>query len=106
MMYGYLKASGTVVQQKRVRRLLAEIDPVGTARRWGKTVSRRVYEVAGSNSLWHMDAHMKLIRLVFEIAKNFTKIFCIYFLYKKCNMYLAGLKVFTDFSPQSCDQIF
>lgn len=62
MMDSYLKARGIRVQRDRVRTTLSEVDPVGTALRWGKTVRRRTYKVPCSNSLWHMDAHMKLVR--------------------------------------------
>ena len=59
---GYLRGEGINVQRKRVRHTLTSVDPVGTAHRWGQTVSRRVYKVSMPNSLWHMDSHMKLIR--------------------------------------------
>ncbi|KAK4883438.1 hypothetical protein RN001_006757 [Aquatica leii] len=62
MMDGYLKSEGLVVQRDRIRNILAEIDPLGTAKRWSGTVKRRMYKVATPNSLWHMDAHMKLSR--------------------------------------------
>ncbi|XP_067653272.1 uncharacterized protein [Haliotis asinina] len=62
MMNGYLRSDGVCVQRSRVRTVLATGDPVGTATRWGRTVARRTYSVPSPNSLWHMDAHMKLNR--------------------------------------------
>jgi hypothetical protein len=62
MMSGYLQSEGVKVQRDRVRSALRVTDPVGTAKRWAKTVSRRVYQVQMPNSLWHVDSHMKLTR--------------------------------------------
>lgn len=62
MMCGYLKAVGITVQRARVRKLLNIIDPLGTGSRWSHTVKRRIYNVPCPNSLWHIDAHLKLIR--------------------------------------------
>ncbi|XP_071855034.1 uncharacterized protein [Apostichopus japonicus] len=62
MMRSYLRADGIRVQRRRVRSALELADPVGTAGRWGSSVSRRSYSVPGPNSLWHIDGHMKLIR--------------------------------------------
>lgn len=64
-MLGYLKAEGKIVQRRKVRNALADIDPLGTANRWSSAIHRRVYKVPTPNSLWHMDANLKLIRLVF-----------------------------------------
>ncbi|KAF5281735.1 hypothetical protein FQR65_LT14575 [Abscondita terminalis] len=55
------------VQRRKVRRILSNIDPVGTALRWSSTVNRRTYRVPTPNSLWHMDTHLKLIRWGFAI---------------------------------------
>lgn len=62
MMLGYLKAKIKTVQRSKVRRLLADIDPLGTACRWSSAIHRRAYKVPTPNSLWHMDANVKLIR--------------------------------------------
>eukprot|EP00057_Strongylocentrotus_purpuratus_P008238 XP_011662712.1 PREDICTED: uncharacterized protein LOC105437615 [Strongylocentrotus purpuratus] len=70
MMSGLLHAHGHTVQRTRVRKLLAEVDPPSAAERWGNGVSRRVYKVASPNSLWHMDGHMKLIRLWRDVYKD------------------------------------
>lgn len=57
-----MASAGIIVQRHRLRSALRDCDPTGTAERWGKTVSRRVYRVAMPNSLWHLDSHVKLIR--------------------------------------------
>lgn len=62
MMCGLLRNEGLYVQRKRVRIIFAEIDRVGTAVRWANAVQRRTYSVPTPNSLWHMDANLKLIR--------------------------------------------
>lgn len=51
-----------IIQRERVRTMLAEVDPVGTANRWAQTVKRRVYSVPTPNSLWHIDSNHKIIR--------------------------------------------
>lgn len=62
MMRAYLHAEGIVVQRRRVRETLKQIDPAAAAQRWGQTVARRTYYVPFPNSLWHIDGHMRLIR--------------------------------------------
>jgi hypothetical protein len=62
MMQGYLRAQGVCVQRDRLRRSLRRVDPLGSAIRWSRTVARRTYNVPTPNSLWHFDAHMKLVR--------------------------------------------
>jgi len=69
-MSGYLRASGLVVQRNRVRQSLNRIDPLGSACRWGRAVTRRTYSVPTPNSLWHLDSHMKLVRYVFSVSSS------------------------------------
>lgn len=61
-MSGYLRARGLVVARDRVRQSLRRIDPLSSAGRWSRAVTRRTYNVPTPNSLWHIDAHMKLVR--------------------------------------------
>ena len=51
-----------IVQRDRVGKLLAKVDPTGTARRWAQIIPRRTYSVPTPNSLWHIDTHHSLIR--------------------------------------------
>ncbi|KAF4115484.1 hypothetical protein G5714_002973 [Onychostoma macrolepis] len=57
-----LHAEGTIVQRRRVRASMLRIDPEGAAyRAMSHLLQRRVYRVAGPNSLWHIDGNHKLI---------------------------------------------
>ncbi|XP_029164944.1 uncharacterized protein LOC114936086 [Nylanderia fulva] len=67
MITAYLKVKGKIIQRQRVRRILAEIDPIGTACRWSNAIHRRTYKVPTPNSLRHIDANLKLIRWRFAI---------------------------------------
>lgn len=71
MMRGLLHARGLVVPRRKVREMMAPINPMATARRWSSAVSRRVYHVPYPNSLWHIDGNMRLIR--------YLKIYRMYF---------------------------
>ncbi|XP_031343056.1 uncharacterized protein LOC116170691 [Photinus pyralis] len=62
MMAGYLKSEGIVLQRQEIRNLLNNVNPLAAGKRWSRSIKRRVYKVPTPNSLWHMDAHMKLSR--------------------------------------------
>lgn len=62
MMHGILQKESGLVQRKRVRDSINRVSPVPVINRLSKTIKRRHYSVAMSNSLWHLDGHMKLIR--------------------------------------------
>ena len=51
MVYGYLQSIGLRIQQSRVRRSLAQVDPENSRLRWAMVVSRRAYAVRAPNSL-------------------------------------------------------
>lgn len=51
MITAYLKAKGKTVQRQKVRRILSEVDSIGTARRWNNAIHRRTYTVPTPNSL-------------------------------------------------------
>ena len=51
-----------ILQRDKCRRLLAEVDPIGTANRWAQGIQRRQYSVPTPNSLWHIDTHHRIIR--------------------------------------------
>ena len=61
-MLGALKSRGIRVQRSRVRVLMSELDPVGTALRWRGAIFRRNYSVRCANALWHVDGNHKMIR--------------------------------------------
>ena len=60
-MMGALRNRGIKVQRWRLRELMRELDPIGTALRWGQSICRRKYYVPAPNSLWHIDGNHKLI---------------------------------------------
>ena len=59
---GQLRSQGYKVQRQRVRDSLQRIDPSGVHARARRVLHRRVYNVKGPNSLWHLDGYHKLIR--------------------------------------------
>lgn len=54
MAVGLLRARGHKVTRARVRNALRLSDPLSRALRWPGMTRRRVYSVAGPNSLWHI----------------------------------------------------
>lgn len=63
-----LRAQGVLVTRSRVREMLIRVNPAAAARRWSRTVARRVYHVPYPNSLWHIDGNMRLIRLLPDLS--------------------------------------
>ncbi|XP_041864624.1 uncharacterized protein LOC121654513 [Melanotaenia boesemani] len=63
MMRALLRAQGVIVTRARVREVLTRINPTAAARRWSRTVARRVYHAPYPNSLWHIDGNMRLIQM-------------------------------------------
>ena len=65
-MIGYLKVSSIIVQEKRLREAIRRVHPEGIILRslLLKVISRRKYNVKGTNSLWHIkpDGNHILIR--------------------------------------------
>ncbi len=62
ILMGILKSKGFRIHRQRLRDSLHRIDSFGMMNRWANIIPRRVYKVAGPNSLWHVDGHHKLIR--------------------------------------------
>ncbi|XP_011687057.1 PREDICTED: uncharacterized protein LOC105449500 [Wasmannia auropunctata] len=97
MITAYLKAKGKVVQRRKVRRFLSEIDPIGTASRWSNAIHRRTYKVPTPNSLWHIDANLKLIRWRFAIhgcIDGYSRLI----LYLKCTTSMTASTVIPFFA--------
>ena len=59
---GILDSQRIHVPRERVRASLHRVDPANVQLRQRNTIRRRVYNVAGPNSLWHIDGNHKLIR--------------------------------------------
>ncbi|XP_023662381.1 uncharacterized protein [Paramormyrops kingsleyae] len=58
-----LVGEGIIVQRWRVRQSLIRTNPEGVAlRTMSHRLQRRTYQVAGPNSLWHLDGNHKLIK--------------------------------------------
>jgi len=67
MLAGALKSKNIIVLRNRLRESIQRIDAFGTIIRLTNTISRRKYQVAGPNALWHIDGNHKLIRWKFVI---------------------------------------
>jgi len=63
-MKGYLLQRNIKVTDLRVREVMRTVDPQGVYLRTlsNRAIVRRVYYVKYSNSMWHLDTNMKLIR--------------------------------------------
>ena len=67
MLQGYLRSINVNVQRKRIRDAIARVDPLNSMMRRHHPITRRVYKVPGSNSLWHIDGHHSLIKWRFVV---------------------------------------
>lgn len=65
-MHGFLISEGITVSERRIQESLHRVDAEGVLMRALQlpTINRRKYQVPGILSLWHIDGHHKLIRLV------------------------------------------
>ena len=81
---GALKSLGIKVHRERLRESLRRIDTFNVANRWIQIIPRRKYNVAGPNSLWHIDGNHKLIRWKFIIHGGING-YSRMIIYLKCN---------------------
>jgi hypothetical protein len=58
MTAGLLRSRGYRVTRARIRQALRSHDPLSAALRWPGLTKRRVYSVAGPNSLWHVGMYL------------------------------------------------
>ena len=70
MAIGLLRSKGYRITRARVRQALRLTDPLGSAMRWPGVTHRRVYSVAGPNSLWHIGKLHTLVMLHIIVACN------------------------------------
>ena len=63
LLSGYLCSRGILVQRGRIRESVCRIDPLRQRVRWSPAIARRVYQVPGANSLWHIDGRLEPIVL-------------------------------------------
>ena len=62
MAVGFVRSRGFRVSRARIRTALRASDPLSIALRWpGVITRRRVYSVAGPNSLWHIGMLVKSV---------------------------------------------
>ena len=59
---GHLRTLHYRIQRFRIRESMYRVDPWGVQLRSRRLLHRRKYQVAGPNSLWHVDGHHKLVR--------------------------------------------
>ncbi len=62
MMQAALRSEDVWVTRKRIRQSLIRNDPITITLRRKVFVTRRKYNVASSNSLWHLDSNLKLVK--------------------------------------------
>ena len=62
LLIGHLATRGVIVPRAKLRASIHRVDPENTAIRRSVAIRRRIYHVAGPNSLWHLDCNHKLIR--------------------------------------------
>ena len=61
---GHLRSMRITIQERRMRRAMIRVNPVGVSSRWSqhRAIHRRVYSVAHPNALWHIDGNHSLCR--------------------------------------------
>ena len=69
-MQAHLLRLGIPVQRQRLQLSIHRVDPVNISLHRTATVRRRVYRVAGPNSVWHLDGNHKLTCWRFVILYN------------------------------------
>nr|XP_055036502.1 uncharacterized protein LOC129423984 [Misgurnus anguillicaudatus] len=110
--HGSLRSRELRIQRWRVRQSLQELDPIGRSFRRRRTIRRRIYSVATSNQLWHIDGNHKLVRwrMVFHgCVDGFSRTI----IYLACldnnrassvlSLFIAGVQNFGTPSRVRCD---
>ena len=54
----------------KLRASIHRVDPEGTAQRRSIAIKRRIYHVAHTNGVWHINGHHKLIRWCFVVYRG------------------------------------
>ena len=67
---GHIRSRELHIQRYRVRDSIHRVDPINTALRWHDKLQRKPYSVPRPNSLWHIDANLKLVRWGFVIQAS------------------------------------
>jgi len=80
-MKGHLVSRGIRVSEERVRGIMRICDPLGVYQRTirrNRTIRRRQYYVKYSNESWHIDANLKLVRLVHACVSSLEAILSLF----------------------------
>ncbi|GBB95202.1 hypothetical protein RclHR1_24990002 [Rhizophagus clarus] len=67
ILMGTLKSEDVRITRQRLQNSIRRVDAFRNISRAIRTITRRVYKVAGPNALWHIDGNHKLIRWKFVI---------------------------------------
>lgn len=67
MVHGEVEWKGIRASLNRVKSIVAEVDPIGSATRWNLQHKKGTYKVKGPNALWHIDGYHKLIKWKFVV---------------------------------------
>jgi hypothetical protein len=104
MIVGLILSKHIYLRKEQVRKILAQIDPIGTAARKKHRLKRRVYSVPCANSLWHLDGNHKLIPWKFVIhgcIDGFSR----FIMYCKCSTNNKSITMAQLFY-EACDKYF
>ena len=96
-MLGHVRSKQPNVQRHRVRESIHRVDPINTALRWHDKLHRKPYSVPSPNTLWHIDANLKLLRRGFVIqaaVDGFSRIS----VYAKCSLDNKAQTTLTSFT--------
>ena len=96
LLSGYLRSRGIIIQRRRIRESVCRVDPLRQRIRWHPAITRRVYQVPGANSLWHLDGHHSLVRWRFVVhaaVDGFSRML----VFLKCSTNNKAMTVFSAF---------
>ena len=77
LVIGHFRAIGMCVSRERIRKSIHRVDPLNTALRWNYKIHRRVYSVAGPNSLWHIGNFIQYVYIIYNCIHDY--IFILFF---------------------------
>ena len=75
LVIGHFRAIGMCVSRERIRKSIHRADPLNTALRWNYKIHRRVYSVAGPNSLWHIGNFIQYVYIIYNCIHDYILIF-------------------------------
>ena len=96
LLSGYLRSRGIIIQRRRIGGNVCRVDPLRQRIRWHPAITRRVYQVPGASSLWHLDGHHSLVRWRFVVhaaVDGFSRML----VFLKCSTNNKAMTVFSAF---------